>query len=67
MATFTVEDMQSNYSAVVANLAVAPGSALLDPLTHRLKEDLVLRVRSAATPSRREYTKGMLPGFILSR
>ena len=62
MATFTVEDMQSNYSAVVANLAVAPGSALLDPLTHRLKEDLVLRVRSAATPSRREYTKGMLPG-----
>ena len=64
MATLTVEEMQSNYSAVVANLAVSPGSALLDPLTHRLKEDLVLRVRSAAVPSRREYTKGMLPGVF---
>ena len=55
--------MQSN-SAVVANLAVSPGSALLDPVTHRLKEDLVLRVRSAAQPSRREYTRGMLPGVF---
>jgi hypothetical protein len=60
----TVEEMQSNYNAVVANLAVSPGSALLDPATHRLKEDLVIRVRSAATPSRREYTKGMLPGVV---
>jgi hypothetical protein len=56
--------MQSNYSAVVANLAVSPGSELLDPLTHRLREDLVVRVRSSATPSRREYTKGMLPGVF---
>lgn len=63
-ATLTVEEMQSNYSAVVANLAVSPGSALLDPITHRLKEDLVVRVRSAATPSRREYTKGMIPGVF---
>jgi hypothetical protein len=63
-ATLTVEDMQSNYSAVVANLAVSPGSTLLDPQTHRLKEDLFLRVRSAATPSRREYTRGMLPGVF---
>jgi hypothetical protein len=63
-ATLTVEDMQSNYSAVVANLAFSPGSVLLDPQTHRLKEDLFLRVRSAAAPSRREYTKGMLPGVF---
>jgi hypothetical protein len=63
-ATLTVEEMQSNYSAVVANLAVSPGTALLDPTTHRLKEDLVVRVRSAATPTRREYTKGMLPGVF---
>jgi len=61
-ATFTVDEMQSNYSAVVANLAFEPGSTLLDPTTHRLKEDLVVRVRSSASPSRREYTKGMLPG-----
>ncbi|UXA08069.1 DUF4436 domain-containing protein [Mycobacterium sp. SMC-2] len=64
MATLTVEEMQSNYSAVVANVAVAPGPALLDPVTHRLKEDLMLRIRSSAQPSRRDYTKGMLPGVF---
>lgn len=63
-ATLTVEEMQSNYSAVVANLAVLPGSAMLDPLTHRLKENLTLRVRSAAVPTHREYSKGMLPGMF---
>ncbi|WP_374022793.1 DUF4436 domain-containing protein [Mycobacterium sp. HNNTM2301] len=64
MATLTVEEMQSNYSAVVANVAVAPGPSLLDPVTHRLKDDLVLRVRSSAQPSRREYSPGMLPGVF---
>lgn len=64
MATLTVEEMQSNYSAVVANVAVAPGPALLDPVTHRLKEDLVLRVRSSAQPSRKDYSPGMLPGVF---
>lgn len=63
-ATLTVEEMQSNYSAVVANLAVLPGSAMLDPLSHRLKENLTLRVRSAAVPTHREYSKGMLPGMF---
>lgn len=63
-ATLTVEEMQSNYSAAVANLTIFPGSALLDPLTHRLREDLTLRVRSAAAPAQREYTKGMLPGVF---
>lgn len=63
-ATLTVEEMQSNYSAVVANLAVLPGSAMLDPLTHRVKENLTLRVRSAAVPTHREYSKGMLPGMF---
>jgi len=66
-ATLTVEEMQPNYSAVLANLAVSPGSELLDPLTHRLKENLAVRVRSAAAPTRREYTKGMLPGVFRSR
>jgi hypothetical protein len=63
-ATLTVEEMQSNYSAVVANLAVSPGSELLDPVSHRLSDDLVIRVRSSATPSAREYTKGVLPGVF---
>jgi hypothetical protein len=67
MATLTVEEMQSNYSAVVANVAVAPGPALLDPITHRLKEDLVLRVRSSAQPSRRDYSRACFPASFRSR
>ncbi|OBI35078.1 DUF4436 domain-containing protein [Mycobacterium sp. E2238] len=64
MATLTAEEMQSNFSAVVVNVAVAPGPAMLDPVTHRLNEDLMVRVRSSAQPSRRDYTKGMLPGVF---
>ncbi len=63
-ATLTVEDIQSNYSVLVANLAISPSSALLDPRTQHLNEDLGLRVRSVATPTRRTYTKGMLPGVF---
>ncbi|CPR13378.1 transmembrane protein [Mycobacterium bohemicum DSM 44277] len=63
-ATLTVEEVQSNYSVLVANLAVSLGSALLDPQTEHLNQDVSLRVRSAATPTRREYTKGMLPGVF---
>jgi hypothetical protein len=63
-ATLTVEEMQSNYGAVSANLAVSPGSDLLDPVSHRLNQDLVIRVRSSAAPSAREYTRGVLPGIF---
>jgi hypothetical protein len=63
-ATLTVEDIQSNYNAVVANLAISPGSALLDPQTQHLNQEVSLRVRSAATPTRRTWTTGMLPGVF---
>lgn len=43
-ATINVEDIQSNNSVLAVNLAFNPGSALLDPKTHHLKEDLSLRV-----------------------
>ena len=62
--TLYVEDVQSNYSVLLANLVFSPGSDLLDPQTQHLKEDLGLRVRSTATPTRRTYTKGMLPGMF---
>jgi Domain of unknown function (DUF4436) len=62
--TLNVEEIQSNNSVLSANLVVSPGSALLDPQTHHLKEDLGLRVRSVATPTRRTWTKGMLPGLF---
>lgn len=62
--TLTVEDVQSNYSVLLANLAVSPASDLLDPQTQHLNQDLALRVRSVATPTRRTWTKGMLPGVF---
>lgn len=63
-ATLVVEDIQSNYSVLVANLSISPGSGLLDPQTGHLNQDLGLRVRSVATPTRRTWTKGMLPGVF---
>ncbi|OBB67447.1 DUF4436 domain-containing protein [Mycobacterium sp. 852014-50255_SCH5639931] len=63
-ATLVIEDIQSNYSVLMANLSISPGSALLDPQTGHLNEDLSLRVRSVATPVRRSWSKGMLPGVF---
>ncbi|MEB4208259.1 DUF4436 domain-containing protein [Mycobacterium sp. 94-17] len=63
-ATINVEDIQSNNSVLAVNLAFNPGSALVDPKTHHLKDDLSLRVRSAAMPARHTWTKGMLPGLM---
>jgi hypothetical protein len=63
-ATFTAEEMQPTNSAVVANLAVSPGSAFIDTRTHRLNQDLILAIRSAAQPNRREFAKGTLPGVF---
>src|SRR5207253_1848410 len=63
-ATLIIEDIQSDYSVLTANLSITPGSALLDPQTQHLNEDLSLRVRSVATPTRRTWTKGMLPGIF---
>jgi len=62
--TLNVEEVQSNYSVLSANLIFSPGSDLLDPQTQHLKEDLSLRVRSVATPVRRTWVKGMLPGMF---
>lgn len=63
-ATLVIEDVQSNYSVLMADLAISPGSALLDPQTQHLNEDVSLRVRSVATPTRRTWNKGMLPGVF---
>ncbi|OBF10449.1 DUF4436 domain-containing protein [Mycobacterium sp. ACS4054] len=63
-ATLVIEDIQSNYSVLMANLSISPASGLLDPQTQHLNQDLSLRVRSVATPTRRTWTKGMLPGVF---
>lgn len=60
--TMNVEEVQSNYTVLLANLTVTPGPDLLDPATGYFKEDTALRVRSVASPTRRTWTKGMLPG-----
>jgi hypothetical protein len=63
-ATINIEDLQSNNSVLAVNLAFNAASSLLDPTTHHLKDDLSLRVRSSALPSRHTWTKGMLPGLV---
>lgn len=62
--TMDLQDVESNYSVLMAYLTVSPGPALLDPQTHHLKEDFSIRVRSVTTPIRRTWTKGMLPGVF---
>jgi hypothetical protein len=59
--TVDIEDIQSNNSALRANLTVSPGPALLDPLTHTLKEDLSVVVTSVVTAGKRTWSKGTLP------
>ena len=60
-ATVDIEDIQSDNSVLVANLTVSPGPALLDPLTHDLKEDLSVVVTSVVTAGKRTWSKGTLP------
>ncbi len=62
--TLDVESIQSNYSVLMGNLEISPGSALLDRDTQGLKQDLTVEVTSVATPVKRTWRKGMLPGVI---
>jgi Domain of unknown function (DUF4436) len=59
--TIDIYDIELNNSVLRANLTVSPGPALLDPLTHELKEDLTVAVTSALTPGKRTWAKGTLP------
>jgi hypothetical protein len=60
--TIDVVELQSMKGALVANISVTPGPGLLDPITRGLNQDLAVVVHSAVTPSKRTWTKGMLPG-----
>jgi hypothetical protein len=59
--TVDVEEIQSDHSVLVANLAVSPAPALLDPQSHDLKEDLSIVLTSAVTAGKRTWSKGTLP------
>ncbi len=60
--TVTLDDIQSVNTVLVANVVVTPGPALVDPQTLGLKEDLGVRITSAVSPTKRTWSKGMLPG-----
>lgn len=62
--TLDVESIQSNYTVLQGNLSISPGSALLDPATDSLKQDLTVDVTSVTTPVTRTWPKGTLPGVI---
>jgi hypothetical protein len=62
--TVDLEEMQSVKGGLTANVTVNPGPALLDPDTNGLTEDLGVAVHSAVTPTKRVWTKGMVPGVI---
>ena len=62
--TVDLDDVQSNNSVLVVSLSVAPGAAMLDPVTHGLNQDLTVVVTSAITPVKRIWVKGQLPGTV---
>ena len=61
MVTVYIEDMGSNNEVLHADVVVTPGLALIDPATHKLKDDLTVGVTSALTPAKHIWTKGALP------
>lgn len=59
-----VEELQPVKGVLTVNLTVSPGSELLDPLTHSLKDDLGVAVTSTVTPAKRMWPKGTVPGVF---
>ena len=59
--TIDTVNLESNNSVLLANVTVSPGPALLDPLNHKLKEDLTVAFTSVVTPSTRTWSKGAFP------
>jgi hypothetical protein len=64
MVTLDLKDVHSIDGELIANVTVSPGPGLLDPVTHDLTQDLSVVVTSAVTPTKRTWSKGMLPGVF---
>lgn len=62
--TLDVVGIQPYRNALVGDLTVSPGPALLDPRTGNLTEDLTVTVTSATTPTSRSWPKGTQPGVF---
>jgi hypothetical protein len=61
--TIDLEELQSMKGTLNANVTLSPGPGLLDQETG-LKQDVGIAVHSAATPTKRNWTKGMVPGVF---
>jgi Domain of unknown function (DUF4436) len=62
--TIDIEELQSVKGTLTGNVTVSPGPGLLDPLTHNLTDDLSIAITSATTPTKRTWSKGMVPGVF---
>ncbi len=62
--TLDITGIQPYRNALVGDLTVTPGPALLDPLTGNLKEDLTVAATSATAPTSRTWPKGTQPGVV---
>ncbi|MCV7075291.1 DUF4436 domain-containing protein [Mycobacterium szulgai] len=60
--TIDLQDVAQSNTVLVTNLSITPGPGLVDPRTHGLNEDLSVVVTSTATPTKRSWSKDMLPG-----
>jgi len=60
--TMDLQEVQQSNTVLLANLAIVPGPTLLDPRTHDLTQDFSVVVTSAASPTKRSWSKGMVPG-----
>jgi hypothetical protein len=57
-----VVGVSNDYRELVGDLIIKPGPGLVDSATDGLNQDLTVAVTSATKPTRRTYSKGMLPG-----
>jgi len=62
--TLNVVSIANTYNELVGDLVIKPGPGLVDPATDGLRQDLTVAVTSVTTPTRRTYSKGMLPGVF---
>ena len=61
--TIDVDELHPLTGALIANLTIAPAPALLDPVTHNLKDDLNIAVTSEVT-TMHSWPKGTVPGVL---
>jgi uncharacterized protein DUF4436 len=61
--TIDVDELHAVTGALAANLTVAPGPGLLDPVTHNLRDDLNVAVTSEVTTIH-SWPKGTVPGVL---